>query len=328
MKKCDRPPRKVVVGTAMYNYERTFEGLDSRLAAICEQIAEMASMAERKYPGADGLDLVVLREEAVTCHVDQSSAAARAVPLEGAVMDTVGAAARRHATYVVLSFTLEEDREQDLYYNASVLFDRRGGVAGIYRKVHPVTNLETGVFEGGVRPGKEYPVFDCDFGKLGIQICMDYAFPDGWDALGRKGAEIVAWPTETPQTIVPACHAMRNRYYIVSSTPRETAAIFEPTGMIAAQIEQPERALVHQIDLSFMVINWHAHLNNGQAFTDAFGERVGYHYSTREDRGLFWSNDPEMTIGEMARQVNVMAADERMARCAEIIDKARGGPAA
>ncbi len=53
--------------------------------------------------------------------------------------------------------------------------------------------------EGGTTPGKNLPVFDCDFGKLAIQICYDMEFDRGWQELARQGAELIAWPTQSPR---------------------------------------------------------------------------------------------------------------------------------
>src|SRR5439155_3394062 len=86
---------------------------------------------------------------------------------------------------------------------------------------------------------KEEPVFDCDFGKLGIQICYDIDFDYGGRELARKGAELVAWPTQSPQTSQPPARARRHHCYIVSSTWRNNASIFEPTGKIVSQEKRP-----------------------------------------------------------------------------------------
>jgi hypothetical protein len=53
--------------------------------------------------------------------------------------------------------------------------------------------------------------------------------------------------------------------------------------MVAAQILPPERVLVHQLDLSYGILGWSSFLQNGQALKDKFGEKDGFHYSTRED---------------------------------------------
>ena len=105
--------------------------------------------------------------------------------------------------------------------------------------------------------GQDVPVFDCDFGKLGIQICYDMEFDYGWNELARKGAELIAWPTQSPQTSQPAFRAMQNRCYIISSTWRNNASVFEPTGKIPAQLLPPDRTLVHELDLSYAILPWH-----------------------------------------------------------------------
>ena len=89
-------------------------------------------------------------------------------------------------------------------------------------------------------------------------------FDDGWAELARRGAELVAWPTQSPQTSQPAFRAQQQRCYIVSSTWRHNASIFEPTGKIAAQITPPQSILVHELDLSYAILPWRC----------AFGKRV------------------------------------------------------
>ena len=85
----------------------------------------------------------------------------------------------------------------------------------------------------------------------------------------------------------------------MSSTWREDATVYEPTGLVAAQVEGPGKVLVHQLDLSHAVLGWSRPLRNGKALTERYGDKVGYHYEPREDLGLFWSNDPGTTIGAM-----------------------------
>jgi predicted amidohydrolase len=324
MANSNAPPRKVVVGTAMYAMWGEYPGVEQRLEALGQIIDEMAHKAAERYPGSK-LDLAVLPEDAV-CGGRNGSAAERSVPFEGPVLEKMAAKARQHGTYLVVPLFMIENREQGLYTNAAVLMDRAGKIAGVYRKVHPVAAKAAAVLEDGVAPGKEFPVFQCDFGRLGIQICFDMEFEDGWKALAGKGAEIVVWPSQSPQTVQPAAHALRHRYYLVSSTWRNNASIFEPTGMIAAQIFPPERVLVQQIDLSYMLLPWQPELRNGAAMREKYGDRVGYHYSEAEDRGLFWSNDPQLPIARMVREMGLERLDETLDRNRQLQDAIRGGP--
>ena len=260
--------------------------------------------------GTDGvLDLVVLPEDAV-CGGRNGTAAERSVPLHGPVLEIMGEKAREYATYLIVPLFLAEG---NTYSNAAVLLDRTGGVVGTYRKVHPVAARGSKTLEGGVTPGNDHPVFDCDFGKLGIQICFDMRFDDGWETLAQKGAELVAWPTQSPQTVLPAARAQKHAYYLVSSTWRNNTTLFEPTGMVAAQTED-DPILVHQIDLSYAILHWQSELRHGDLVSETFGPRAGYHYSEREDTGLFWSNDPDTSIGKMIRDLNLETEADLLAR--------------
>lgn len=310
--RADRLPRKVVVGTALFGPNRAKADLAARIAELTGLVEEMAREADRSYPG-QGLDLAILPETVV--NVATGRASERALPLDGPVKDAFGGLARRLGTYLLVPLDLAETGPDGPFVsNAAVLFDRSGAVAGTYRKAHPVAYVNHDDLEDGIIPGREYPVFDCDFGKLGVQICWDVQFDEGWKTLADRGAELVAWSTASPATVLPASHAVRHRYYVVSSAWRDNATVYEPTGMVAARIESPKQVLVHQLDLSHAILGWSGFLNNGKALTERYGDRVGYHYSTREDVGLFWSNDPATSIGEMVRAIGGEELDFQVAR--------------
>jgi predicted amidohydrolase len=321
--KSDQPPRKVVVGTMTFGPYGDYPGLEARLAQLGSIIDTMAEQAERAYPGR-GLDLAILTESAVNPTV--GTASERAIRLEGPVRDAFAALARKHKCYIVTSFDMAEDGPEGTYFsNAAVLFDRRGEVAGIYRKVHPVAVAKTNDLEGGITPGAEYPVFDCDFGKLGIQICWDIQFEEGWKTLAGAGAELIAWPSASPATALPTARSAKNRVYIVSSTWRDNATVFEPTGMVAAQVRGHDAVLVHELDLSYAIVGWSSFLKDGAALSDKYGAKVGYHYDPSQDMGLFWSNDPTTTIGAMVRSIGAEELDAQIARNRRLYQAAQSG---
>jgi hypothetical protein len=320
--KADRPPRKVVIGTVIFGPYGKYTGLEERMKELNGFVDAMAGEAMRKYPGR-GLDVAILPETIVTS--GEGPASRRAVPWEGPVLETFGALARRHKTYLVVPLDLAEKQASEVVYsNAAVLVDRQGAIAGIYRKVHPVAMLGRDDLENGIIPGREFPVFDCDFGKLGIQICWDIVFDDGWQALADKGAEIVVWPSASPATALPAARAGRHRYFIVSSCWRNNATFYEPTGLVAAQVETPGKVLVQELDLSYAVLGWSARLRDGKGLSDKYGQRVGYHYEPREDLGMFWSNDPQTPIGTMIESLGLEEIDAQIVRNRRLQDTARG----
>jgi predicted amidohydrolase len=313
------PPRKVIVGTVMQSFWGPYPGLSKRLEQLTGIVDEMAAQARSKY--RRGLDLAILPETAVTGEAG-ADAVASSIPFAGQVEEAFARKAREHHCYMVVPSYFLETSQRNVCANAAVLVGRDGEVMGAYRKVHLVVSLERNTMENGTTPGREQPVFDCDFGKLGIQICYDMDFDDGWAALGQKGAELIAWPTQSPQTSQPAFRARRHRCYIVSSTWRHNASIFEPTGKIAAQISPPASILVHELDLSYAILPWSSRLQNGKALTKAYGDKVGFHYYEDEDCGIFWSNDPAMSIGQMVGSLGLLEMEEEMARVQEFYGKA------
>jgi predicted amidohydrolase len=308
----------------MLNMCHDYPGLEARLGELSELIGRMASQAAQQHRGAR-LDLAALPEYAVNGGLS-GPAAEVAVSLEGPALEVIGATARQHSCYVVLPLVLAEDRPAGLYRNAAVLVGRRGEVVGIYRKVHPVPGPGPEVLEGGVTPGRDFPVFRCDFGRVGVQICYDMAFHEGWKVLGRKGAELVVWPSQWPGQINPSARALRHGYFVLTSTWRHNASLIDPTGHVIREIRE-DGVFVEEIDLEYVLLHWQEGLREGSAFDEKYGARAGYRYDTAEDSGIFWSNDPETPIMEMVRALELEPKPEQLARSRKLQDKVRGGPA-
>ena len=97
--------------------------------------------------------------------------------------------ASRFGVYVILPVL--EQRDSALY-NTTLIADRAGRPIGRYDKTHLTAN-ERG--EYGITPGDTYPVFDLDFGRVGIMTCYDGHFPEVSRILALQGAEILFFPS-------------------------------------------------------------------------------------------------------------------------------------
>ncbi len=299
--RADQPPRKVVVASAQLRFAGS---VDERLELIRSGLAEAARKAAEQ---GKRLDVVVFPEFAL--QREGSSAAEQALGLEESWVKQLKDFVREHGAWTVVPMTLREDHGR--CSNAAVLFNRTGEVAGVFRKVHPMLDPD-GRFEAGVTPGDAYPVFECDFGKLGILICWDMSYSEAWAKLAEAGAEIVALPSASPQTLRPAAEALRHHYHVVTSTQRDNASLFDPIGRTIAQVTEPGM-LVHEIDLSYAILHWSPTLHEGRALKERYAEKVGGTYSPREDTGVFWSNDPAVSIGQMVRELGLREMPEVVA---------------
>lgn len=82
----------------------------------------------------------------------------------------------------------EDLKVEDKSYNTSLLIDRKGKIQGDYRKIH--------LYGDKVNAGKKIKVFKTDFAKIGIAICWDLAFPELFQKMKKRGAEIVFCPSQ------------------------------------------------------------------------------------------------------------------------------------
>lgn len=323
-KRAEGLPRKVLLGTFVGGNEIYTKSLEKRLQKIDDIVDSISDRAATDYPGKQ-MDMIVFPEYFVARPGD--SLAQKTVHMEE-VLPRIAACAKSHNCYLVVPMLLHEDGLPVRYSNAAVLVGRQGQLVGMYRKVHPVAGHGSDVMEGGLTPGRDFPVFDCDFGRVGIQICFDMLYRDGWDALAKQGAEIVALPSASAETARPCMYALQHRYYIISATPRDHAAIFSPVGLIEEQVTEEDAILVQQIDLSFAVVHWDEDLEEGAALTRRYGQKVGFHYYRPEDQGVFWSNDPKITIGQMISSLGLEPSDSNVERLRLLQDRVRGAPPA
>ena len=126
-------------------------------------------------------------------------------------------AARDHKIYVIACFY---ERDKDYVYNTAALIDRRGHLVGKYRKTH----VHWPEMTFGVRPGADYPVFDCDFGRIGIEICYDSWFPEVSRLLALKGAKIIFLPNAGfHENLAVATCCEQGVYYVSASSNHRDA---------------------------------------------------------------------------------------------------------
>ena len=142
---------------------------------------------------------------------------AEAVP--GPIVERFQSLARELNMVMVLP--VYEDAGPGFLYNTAAVVDADGSYLGKYRKQH-IPHVKGFWEKFYFRPGNGgYPVFDTAVGKIGVYICYDRHFPEGWRALGLNGAQIVFNPSATSRglsqylwSIEQPAAAVANEYYV------------------------------------------------------------------------------------------------------------------
>jgi beta-ureidopropionase len=114
---------------------------------------------------------------------------------EGPTTKLMQELARKHSMVIVVP--IYEEDITGVYYNTAAVIDADGRYLGKYRKTHipQVAGFWEKFF---FKPGNSgYPVFPTAYCKLGVYICYDRHFPEGWRALALNGAEYIVNPSAT-----------------------------------------------------------------------------------------------------------------------------------
>jgi len=98
---------------------------------------------------------------------------------------------------MVIVVPIYEEEMTGVYYNTAAVIDADGSYLGKYRKTH-IPHVAGFWEKFFFKPGaSNWPVFDTAYCKLGVYICYDRHFPEGWRALALNGAEYIVNPSAT-----------------------------------------------------------------------------------------------------------------------------------
>jgi predicted amidohydrolase len=261
-------------------------------------------------------DLVCLPEEVQMIGVAREARAALAEPVPGPLFDALAERARRHNTYVVAGLG---ERRDGAWYNTAVLIDRQGRLAGRYDKRCP-TDYE---LRDGVVPGGALPVFETDFGRLGVQICYDIGWPDAWDALGRAGAELVVWPSAYDGGFPLQAYAWRNGYHVVSSVWTHFGRVVDVAGRVLASTTRLDRLVATEIDLERTLFHADYNLAKLPQVRARLGRAVRVEHYADEGYFTLESDDPAWPVARIAREFGLETFRDYHARATRLQDEAR-----
>ena len=240
MENCpDVPARNIKVGTV---YCRPPGPTVEKNISVMSELLDQA--------GKSGCDIVCLPEGWATCTTGLGMTKVEANTLDGSASVMMGNKAKQYNMYIVSGLY---SWEGDTLKNVAALYNRQGKIEAVYEKVQ----LPDSEAEQGAVPGNLLPVFTTDFGKIGILICWDNAFPEVARILALNEAEILFCPVwgdirgTDLWKIIPRSRAIDNGVYFVTSIYDGHSLIINPAGDILQESGTQGTLITATIDLNY-----------------------------------------------------------------------------
>jgi predicted amidohydrolase len=175
---------------AVYQFAPKLGDVPGNLDVILKQVSSVYS------------DLVLFPECALTGYGFESAEEAVRVAetIPGPSTELIAKACRDRDRWAIFGM-LERDPATGALYNSAAVIGP-GVVKGAYRKNHlPFLGVDRFAAKGD----RGLPVFETPFGKIGVLICYDLAFPEPARVLKLGGAQLLCVPTNWPEAAAISC---------------------------------------------------------------------------------------------------------------------------
>lgn len=250
--------RRITVSTIQLPAWKESESFEDIKKKNIDNIFEMLEMAGKRRS-----DIAVFGEMANLRNIpfEKENLRKYADTVPGPLQERLCAAARKYSMNIIAPLIAFCD---EVLRNTALIINREGKLIGQYFKVHlPVSETKAGIVAGD-----SFPVFDLDFGKIGVMICMDIEYPEQATILMLNGAEILFFPhvqsswgevdweiryrtraIDTGLYLVSACYGIKDEDPWKPGMMIGRSGIIAPDGNILAEASRWVDVVTREIDL-------------------------------------------------------------------------------
>jgi len=248
-----------------------------QMNSISDKTANLAAaraMIERAV-GDDGPDWILLPEQFDWAGGQRGDKAKNAETLPGGPAYSMAQElAAKHRVFIHAGSIMERLDGDQRIGNTSVVFDRAGHEIARYRKIHlfDVTTPDGAAYKESetVKPGDAVVVYNCEGVTVGCSICYDLRFPDLFQALAEKGAQVIALPAaftlqtgkdhwetllraRAIETETYVCAAAQTGSFMMGAERRETyghSLVADPWGHVVAKASDGIGVVTTRLDMA------------------------------------------------------------------------------
>jgi beta-ureidopropionase len=316
-KKENRLPREVWVAAISLKGLWPTPTIEQRMKDVLERMESVYAFEP---------DIICLPEEINQSWVDETKTLKEVAEDEtspGPITSMLADIARRQHCYITCPIVTKKDGH---FYDSTILLNREGKIDGVFHKVHPTSTeiLPNAYFKGeGVTPGPiKSNVYKTDFGTVGLQICFDAEWADGWHSIKEDGAEIVCFSSQGPFLNTLRNHAWLNHYYIVSATG-ENAQIIDITGDVIALDGEFARWVCAPVNLEKELLHIWPNVKKFDAIQKKYGRKIRFKIYHPENWATLESLDPDIKVSHILKEYEIPTYDEQLSEATGIQEKYR-----
>jgi len=225
------------------------------------------------------------------------------------VLDYFASVAKDNHCYI--AFGTKREDSDGLWRNSCIILDRNGSIAGIYNKNFPTI----GEMEDGIKAGKEAPLFQCDFGTIGVAICFDLNFDELRKHYSEKSPDIIIFSSMYHGGLVQSNWAYSCRSHFIGALHKGTPSeIRNPLGEVIATNTNYFDFVVTRINLDCKLVHLDYNWSKLTALKQKYGSAVTISDPGKLASVLISSEDKNVTIDQMIEEFDIELLDDYLKR--------------
>jgi predicted amidohydrolase len=277
-------------------------------AAVDRMFTFWKSKLDQVLP--DRPDLIVLPEacDRYSAHsMDERLAYYRARGNQ--MRDFFAAIAHEHRCHI--AYSAAREMPDGTWRNSTQLIGRDGQVLGIYNKNHLVVTETT---EGGILCGRDAPLIECDFGRVGCAICFDLNFDEIRLKYVQSKPDLILFSSMYHGGLMQGYWAYSCRAHLVTSIAGPPSAVLSPLGNILASTTNYFDFVTATANLDCQVVHLDFNWEKLRAMKARYGPKVSIYDPGYLGAVLIASESDEMTCDDLVEEFAIERLDDYMAR--------------
>jgi beta-ureidopropionase len=263
-------------------------------------------------------DFVCLPETFPFEYVETKLTLTQKVEVSGKVMERFAEFSKQNNCHTICPVYTSDGGK---IYNSAVVFDRMGKRIGQYNKIHETV----GSIRNGVSCGALFqPVIHTDFGPIGIQICYDINWEDGWKMLRDQDVKIIFWCSAFDGGEQLNMKALQNKCIIVSSTNKNTSKLCDIDGKTIAKtgIWEPN-FFCGKVNMEKVFLPTYDYLRQCNEIQRKYGRKIKLTIFHEEEWTIVESVSPDVLIKDVMIEFDLKSHVEGLKEAEIIQNKSR-----